>query len=120
MFLFLFSIYFLRVLFVPFLVLFCFFLLVLFFLVLLLVVPVLFCSSSTSYFFLVFLVLVVLLVLIVFFVFFFLFSHSIYDLRIRSPACSEYWFVCCLETSSRPLYVEAIHEDSHVPGRARS
>ena len=39
------------------------------------------------------------------------------DSRIRPPACSEYWSVHCLPTSSRPLYVETIREDSHAPGR---
>jgi len=38
------------------------------------------------------------------------------DGHIRSPFCSEYWSVRCLATSSRPLYVDAIREDSHVPG----
>jgi len=34
---------------------------------------------------------------------------------IRPPACSEYWSVHCLAMSSRPLYEEAVHEDSHAP-----
>jgi len=35
----------------------------------------------------------------------------------RPPACSEYWSVHWLATTSRQLYVEAIREDSRAPGR---
>jgi len=35
----------------------------------------------------------------------------------RPPACSECWSVHWLATSSRLLYMDAVGEDNHVPGR---
>ena len=37
--------------------------------------------------------------------------------RNGPPACSEYWPVHWLPASPRPLYVEAVREDCHAPGR---
>jgi len=37
------------------------------------------------------------------------------DSQIRPPVCSEYWSVHCLLVSPRPLYMEAICEDSYAP-----